>query len=156
MTSGIAAEISGYLSMRDKRADLLCDLLKYRVNDLRLEQPSIRLGVKYVDGLQIRTEDPAQWSLSNVPLTVYPSEMVYADNVLTTAASSFRYGNFFKSKLTGEFNMLTRQGTLYLSGIEVTHEGLATKLDVGEQTLVLVREKEGTFVIDFDELDCRS
>jgi len=153
MTSGIAAEISGYLSMRDKRADLLCDLLKYRVNDLRLEQPSIRLGVKYVDGLQIRTEDPAQWSLSNVPLTVYPSEMVYADNVLTTAASSFRYGNFFKSRLTGEFNMLTRQGTLYLSGIEVTHEGLATKLDVGEQTLVLVREKEGTFVIDFDELD---
>ncbi len=152
---GILAKVSGYFSINKKVADFNCELQKYHVKNFKLEQPRTLFRVRYLDNLIIDTKQTSQWSLSNVPITFYPSELVYADNVLTTAAGSFSYGNFFKSHFTGDFDTETRGGALYLSRIELTHNDLGTEIDVGDRTLVEISEKEGTFIIDFTEFDLR-
>ncbi len=155
MLPDIFAEVSGSFSIKNETADFNCDLLNYHVKDLKLEQPRIPFRLRYLDGLIITTKETAQWSLGNVPVTFYPSEIIYADNLLTFVSGSFSYGNFFKSRFTGDFNTLTREGSLYLSKIDITHERLDTEIDVGDRTLVEVGEKEGTFVIDFKEFDMK-
>jgi hypothetical protein len=152
---GILAKVSGYFSIKKQAADFNCELQKYHVKDFKLEQPRTLFRIRYLDNLILDTKETSQWSLSNVPITFYPSELVYAENVLTTAASSFSYGNFFKSQFTGDYNTETRKGVLYLSRIELTHNDLGTEIDVGDRTLVEISEKEGTFVIDFIEFDLR-
>jgi hypothetical protein len=155
MPPGILTEISGSFSIKKEIADFNCQLLTYHVNNLKLEQPKTQFRVRYLDKLIIDTKERSQWSLTNVPITFYPSALVYADNVLTTAASSFSYGNFFESQFTGDFNTKTREGALYLSRIKLTHNNLDTDIDIEERTLVEITEKEGTFVIDFTEFDLR-
>ena len=155
MLPGILTEISGSFSIKKEIADFNCQLLKYHVNNLKLEQPKTLFRVRYLDKLIMDTKETSQWSLTNVPITFYPSTLVYADNVLTTAASSFSYGNFFESQFTGDFNTKTREGALYLSRIKLTHNNLDTDIDIGDHTLVEITEREGTFVIDFTEFDLR-
>ena len=155
MLPDILAEVSGSFSIKNTTADFNCDLLNYHVKDLKLEQPKIPFRIRYLDRLIITTKETAQWSLGNVPVTFYPSEIIYADNLLTFASGSFSYGNFFKSSFTGDYNTLTREGSLYLSKIDITHERLDTEIDVGDRTLVEIGEKEGTFVVDFKEFDLK-
>ena len=155
MLPDIFAELSGSFSIMKETADFNCDLLNYHVKDLKLEQPKMPFRIRYLDKLIITAKETAQWSLGNVPVTFYPSEYIYADNLLTFVSGSFSYGNFFKSSFTGDFNMLTREGLLYLSKIDIMHERLATEIDVGDRTLVEVGEREGTFVIDFKEFDLK-
>lgn len=155
MSQDIQTEISGSFSIKKQIADFNCQLLKYHVNNLKLEQPRTMFRVRYLDKLIIDTKETSEWSLSNVPITFYPSELVYDDNVLTAVSSSFSYGKFFKSQFTGDYNTETREGALYLSRIELTHNGLVTDIDVRDRTLVEITEKEGTFVIDFTEFGLR-
>ena len=155
MLPDIVAEVSGSFSIKKETADFNCELLNYHVKDLKLEQPKVPFRIRYLDGLIITAKETAQWSLGNVPVTLYPSEYRYADNLLTFVSGSFSYGNFFTSSFTGDFDMVTREGSLFLSKIDITHDRLATEIEVGDRTLVEVGEKEGTFVIDFKEFDLK-
>ncbi len=155
MPSSILAEVSGYFSIKKGSIHLDCDLLKYQVNNLKLEQPKTPITVKYTDKLIISAAESSEWSLSNVPLTLYPSEVMYGGNNLTIASGSLSYGNLLMSNFTGDFDMLTSEGVLYLTHLNIIHEYLDTRINVGDRTIVEISEKDGVFDVNFEEFGVR-
>jgi len=152
---GIQTELSGFFSLRNKKANISCDILKYHVSDLLLLSPNISVDFDYDQELVFRTEETAYLSLSNIPVTLYPSEFRLDDEFFKISKSGISYGSFFDSRLAGQFNHRLAEGTFYLKKIDVTNENLENNLDIGDETLVEVRTEDEKFVVNCPEFDLR-
>jgi hypothetical protein len=152
---GERAEISGFFSIKKKKADITYNILKYHVKDLELIDPPLSVDVSYDKELVFRTKETANFSLSNIPITVYPSEFRLDDEFLKIAKSRISYGSFFDSKLKGAFNYQLNEGTFYLKKINITHQHLDKIQLVSDDTIVEVSSGGGNFVVICPELDLK-
>ncbi|MGI9536038.1 MAG: AsmA-like C-terminal domain-containing protein, partial [Desulfocapsaceae bacterium] len=155
ISTGIFAELAGYLSLRKKQVDLTCDLLEYYVKDLQLISSHIPIDIEYDNGLVIRTEETSLWKMSQMPVTLYPSEFAYHDDVFTVISSRISYGSLFDSYLSGFYNTENKKGAFSLKEIDVTSENLGKKLEIGRNADVEVSGVGGKFVVFFPHFDLR-
>lgn len=153
ISSGILAEISGYLSLRKKQVDLTCDLLEYYVKDLQLTSSHIPIDIEYDTGLVIRTEETSLWKMSQMPVTLYPSEFAYHDDVFSVKSSRISYGSLFDSYLSGYYNTENKKGLFSLKEIDVTNQDFEKKLEIGRNADVEVSGVGGKFVVYFPNFD---
>lgn len=151
----IDSELSGYFSLKDKQADLICDLLKYHVNDLKMTSPHIVIDIKYDEGLVISAEETAEFELNKMPVTLFPSQIKYSDDIFTVVTSRISYGEFFDSYLSGYFNRSQKKGQFSLSKIDVTNENFDERLSLGESVDLEVSEAEGNYHIFFPLFDLK-
>ncbi len=155
ISTGILAEISGYLSLRKQQVDLTCDLLEYYVRDLQLTSSHIPIDIEYDNGLVIRTEETSLWKMSQMPVTLYPSEFAYHDNVFSVKSSRISYGSLFDSYLSGYYNAENKKGLFSLKEIDVTNQNLEKKLEIGRNADVEVSGVGGKFVVYFPHFDLK-
>ncbi len=155
ISSGIFAEISGYISLRKKQVDLTCDLLEYYVRDMQLTSSHIPIDIEYDNGLVIRTEETSLWKMSQMPVTLYPSEFAYHDEVFMVNSSRISYGSLFDSYLSGYYNTENKKGLFSLKEIDVTSQNLEKKLEIGRNADVEVSGIGGRFVVYFPHFDLK-
>jgi hypothetical protein len=153
--SGIQAEISGYISLRKKEVDLVCDLLEYQVNDLELISSLSPIDIEYDKGLVIRTEAISLWKMSQMPMTLYPSVFAYHDHEFRIERSRISYGSLFDSYLYGHYNTESKKGLFSLQEIDVTNVNLYRELELGRNADVEVSGVGGKFVAYFPHFDLR-
>jgi len=151
--SGIDSELSGNFSLKNKQADFTCDLLKYHVKDLKLTSPHIVVDIKYDEGLVISTEETAEWELHKIPVTLFPSQVKYSDDVLTVVSSRMSYGELFDSYLAGYFNRKQKKGQFSLKKIGVTNVNFDERLSLGENVDLEVSGAGGNYLIFFPLFD---
>ncbi len=135
---GVKTKISGTFSLKEQRLDLDCDLLQYNVKDLLLGDKSCPLTVQFDEKLTIRNKMLSQWSLSQIPVSLYPSELNYSNNVLSVVSGRISYGNFFDSNISGQFNQLTKQGTFILNNLQIKDDVFGLFLSPGETVTVKI------------------
>lgn len=119
---GITTKISGSFSLNKQQIDLLCDLLKYNVNGLVLEKSPAPIHIHFDKKLAIQSTGLSQWSLNQVPFTLYPSEVTYVDDIFSVVQSRIRYGDSFDSNISGTFDSFSRQGRFTLKKTSITHD----------------------------------
>jgi hypothetical protein len=90
---------------------------KYHVNDLELLSPHVSVDIDYDQDWVSRMEETTQWSFSNIPVMLYPSEFRLDDQF-------FKVSN---SRLSGQFNHRLAEGTFYLTKIDVTNRNLRVR-----------------------------
>jgi hypothetical protein len=152
---GIESEISGAFSFKHKQADFTCDLLKFRVNDLELKTPHIDIDIKYDEGLFVTTEEIAEWELSKMPISLFPSQFEFEDDVFSVVSSRISYGELFDSYLAGYFNIGEKNGRFSLEKIDVKSKDLEEKLTLGQNVDVEINGKGGNYVIFFPIFDLK-
>lgn len=150
---GILSEVSGYLSIKKQQANITCDILKYRIKDLELTSGHLALTVKYDQGLTITTEKTAWWTLGNVPVSLFPSEFSYSDEILTVIKSSISYGDFFESHVAGYFNKRLSKGEFTLLKIDVTNQNIKKSFYIDNDAHVVVSGAKGKYEIVFPEFN---
>ncbi len=153
--SGILAELSGSISLRKKEVDLVCDLLEYHVRDLELTSSHVPIDIEYDNGLVIRTGETSLWSMSQMPVTLYPSAFAYHDREFTVESSRISYGSLFDSYLSGYYNTEQKKGLFSLEEIDVTNQNLENKLEIGKNADVEVSGIGGKFVAYFPHFDLK-
>ncbi|MFT5728106.1 MAG: hypothetical protein ACI8PB_002258 [Desulforhopalus sp.] len=150
---GIASEISGFFSMKKMQADFTCDLLKFHVNDLKLKTPHIAIDITYDEGLFVTTEEIAEWELSKMPISLFPSQFEFEDDVFSVVSSRISYGELFDSYLAGYFNIDENNGRFSLEKIDVKSEDLEERLTLGQNVDVEINSESGNFIIFFPLFD---
>ncbi len=155
ISSGNLAELSGYISLRDYQLDLTCDLLEYHVGDLKLTSSHIPIGIEYDNGLVIITEETSQWEMSQMPVTLYPSQFAYHNHVFTVNRSRISYGSLFDSYLSGYYDTERKEGLFSLQEIDVINQDLQKKLKLGSSADVEVSGAGGNFVVYFPNFDLK-
>jgi len=154
-SSGIFTEISGYISLRKKQVDLTCDLLEYNVKDLQLISPHIAIDIEYDNGLVIKTGETSLWNLSQMPVTLYPSEFADHDDIFTVKKSRISYGSLFDSYLSGFYNRQDKLGLFTLEKIDVTNQNLEKDLIISRSADVEVSGVGGKFVVYIPDFDLK-
>lgn len=155
LSSGILSKISGDVSIKNKRAHLTCDLLKYQSKDLELKSPVHAIDIVYDQNLVIRTEEKALVSLNKIPVVLYPSELKYEDDVLTVTKSRISYGGFFDGHVTGYYNIKNSDGRFSLGEINITNEKLVEYLEIDDETVCEISDVDGNFRVYFPEYDLK-
>ena len=149
---GVKTKISGMFSLKEQRLDLDCDLLRYNIQDLLLADKRCPLTVQYDKKLTIRNKTLSQWSLSQVPVSLYPTELNYSNNVLSVASGRISYGKFFDSNISGQFDQLTKQGTFTLNNLQIKDDFLGLLLKPDETVTVKIDASGDNLLITVPEL----
>jgi hypothetical protein len=149
---GIEADLSGSLSIKRKKVDITCDISKYHVNDLELLSPHVSLDIDYDQDWVFRIEETIQWSLSNIPVMLYPSEFRLDDQFFKVSNSRISYGTYFDSRFSGQFNHRLSEGTFYLKKIDVTNRNFEENIHIGDETVFEMRSEGGRFIVSCPEL----
>ncbi|MGI9535844.1 MAG: AsmA-like C-terminal domain-containing protein, partial [Desulfocapsaceae bacterium] len=152
---GIQTEVSGALSIKKKTAELACDLSRLHVNDLMLLSSNISVEIGYDQDWVFRTREPSQWSLNNMPITLYPLDVQLDNQFIKVAESRISYGSFFDSQISGELDYQNKQGAFYLKKIDVTDQNLEENLEIGQETLVQLDNHGEHTIISVPEFDLR-
>jgi hypothetical protein len=150
---GIDSEISGSYSIKNRQADFTCDLFKYHTRDLELITSQLAVDINYDQGLVISTSETAEWELSKMPVTVFPSHFKYSDDIFSVVSSRISYGQFFDSYLAGFFNRKEGKGRFSLQKIDVTNPDLEARLTLGENVDLEVSGEGGNYLVFFPIFD---
>ena len=153
ISSGIASKISGSISIKEQKIDVQSELLEYQGNDLVLERSGLPVAIQYDKELILRTEKTSHWKVNKIPTTLYPSEFKYADNILSMIKGRMSYGGFFDSRISGQFNTLSKEGTFLLEDLHIKEKSIGDLLDSPDGISVKVSGKDNKLVINVPELD---
>ncbi|HID69449.1 MAG TPA: hypothetical protein EYP35_03070 [Desulfobacterales bacterium] len=150
---GVKSKISGTFSLKEQSLDLNCDLLQYNVQDLILGKNNCPLTVQFDKELTIRSKTISQWSLNQIPVSLYPSELNYSNNILSVVSGRMSYGKFFDSNISGQFDQLTKQGTFTLKNLQIKDDFFGLLLSPDDTMTVRIDAREENLVITVPELD---
>lgn len=139
--SRISSEVSGSFSLKNRQVDLRCDLLEYHVKDLVLKEGGIPLKIQYDKDLTIKSDKLSQWSMNNIPVSIYPSEFTFGDSVLSVISGRIKYGTFFDSSLSGSYDFLSHQGAIVLENLQIKKDAVENVLNPSDVVFV---ELDGT------------
>ena len=153
MPPEIASEISGEFSLKHKKAEFTCDLLNFNFKAFKLMSPHLAFDIKFDNGLYISNEEVAEWELSKMPITFFPSTFKYKEATLSVLSSRLSYGELFDSYLAGYFDIKAESGRFSLNKIDVMSENLKERLTLGENVDVEINGKDGDYVIFFPLYD---
>jgi hypothetical protein len=153
LPSKIESEISGEFSLKHQKADFSCDLLTFNAKAFELISPHILFDIKFDNGLYISTEEVAEWELSKMPITFFPSTIEYKEATLSVVSSRLSYGDLFDSYLAGYFDMKAKSGRFSLNKIDLMSENLKQRLTLGKNVDIEVNGKDGDYVIFFPLFD---
>jgi hypothetical protein len=137
------------------QADFTCDLLKYHVKDLELTSPHLAVDIKYDNGLFITTEETAEWKLSKMPVTLFPSKFRYGDDIFSVVTSRLSYGELFDSHVDGYFSMKENKGRFSLQKIDITSKNLEERLKIDANADVEINGAGGNYVVIFPAFDLK-
>ncbi|TKB09284.1 AsmA-like C-terminal domain-containing protein [Desulforhopalus sp. IMCC35007] len=146
---GISSEISGHYSIKNRQADFTCKLLQYHTGDLELITSALAVDIQYDQGLIINTSETAEWELSKMPVTLFPSRFKYSDDIFSVVSSRISYGRFFDSYLAGFFNRKEGSGRFSLQKIDVTNPDLEERLTLGQNVDLEVSGEGGNYLVFF-------
>jgi AsmA-like C-terminal region/Protein of unknown function len=149
----VSTEISGTVSLKEQRIDLKCNLLQYNGKGLQLEKSPKPLIIRYDKELTIRSEKESQWLLNNIPVTLYPSEFKFSDNIYSITSGRISYGKFFDSNISGHYNQLTNQGEFLLEDLDIKKESIGHFLTPDNAISIEVDGREETLLLKVPELD---
>jgi len=152
-SSSITAKISGSLLFKEKKFDLQSDLLKYQFNDIVLEQASLPIFIKYDKDLTITTEKTSDWKVNNILTTLYPSQFIYGDNILTMTNGRISYGEFFDSQISGHYDKLQKKGVFFLNDLHIKQKDIGDLFGSSKGIHIEVSSKASGLVINAPELD---
>ena len=152
-SSGIKSEISGSFSFKEKKVDIHCDLLKYQVNDLVLEDSVLPISVQYDKELTISTEKTSRWQVNNVLTTLYLSQFKYGGNIVSMINGRISYGDFFDSRITGHYDNASKEGTFLLEDLHIKEKDIGNLFGASKGIPVEISEKDEKLVIRIPELD---
>ncbi len=147
-----SAEISGGFSLKEKLFDFDVTLLQYEVRDLELMQPVSRLKVRYDKKMTIHSEEESKWELSNVLITLYPSEFQVSDGIFSVVAGKICYGNIFESSISGSFNNITRMGEFLFEDLDVQKESIGHFLSLAEGVRLAVDARGRDLLLEVADL----
>lgn len=150
---GISSKISGSFFFKELRFDFKCDLLKYDVNDLILKKSHGPFFIHFNKKLTIQSTKVSDWSLNQMPVSLYPSEFNYWNNIFSIASGRISYGEFFDSNVSGQFNHLSKQGTYILDNLSIKHSFLGLVLSPSDTVSVKVDAGQDNLLITIPELD---
>jgi AsmA-like C-terminal region/Protein of unknown function len=146
------AEVSGAFSLKGQTVDFQCDLLKYTVKDLVLEQDHMPFRLQYDQKLMLRTEKKSRWSLNHISIMEYPSEYKFEDNVLYLVDGRISYGQFFDSHVSGHYNYREDQGSFLLENLQIRKEELGNIFSPGNAVAVEVDGRKESLLVRIPEL----
>lgn len=149
----VSTEISGTFSIKEQRVDLQCDLLQYHAKDLKLVKNQEPLTIQYNKELTIRSEKESQWLLNTIPVTLYPSEFKFSDNIYSVTSARISYGEFFDSNISGHYNHLTNQGRFLLEDLDVRKDVFGHLLTPGNAVSIEVDGQKEMLLLNVPELD---
>ncbi len=149
---GITAEISGKFSLQDKIFDLKADILKYHSQYLQLVDSPGTLMLKYDKNMLIRSESESKWILHGVPFVLSPAELTFSEESFAINRGGVRYGDVFKSNVSGRYNHKLKKGTFELEHLDVTNEKIGHVLAPSDILTVQVAVENRGLVFNFPEL----
>lgn len=152
---GISARISGSLSINKKTIDLQGDLLQYHLKDLIMVTPSTPVSISYDKTLIIHHPKTSKWRLNNVPITLYPIEFSYSNNIISIVDGRLSYGSFFDSHVSGTFDYKLKHGSFYLEHLNINKERINEQLALDRGLQVEVNTQNKGIIIDLPDLDLR-
>jgi hypothetical protein len=153
ISPGIASKISGLISIKEQKIDIQSEILKYQGNDLVLETSGLPIAIQYDKELTFQTGKTSHWKVNNISTTLYPSEFTYADNILSMINGRMSYGDFFDSRISGQFNSLSKEGSFLLEDLHIKEKNIGDLLDSPDSISVKVSGKDDKLVINVPELD---
>lgn len=152
---GVETQVSGKVSIKKKQVDIKCDISKFHVNDFRLLSPHASIDISYDLDWAFNTDETVLWSLSNIPITLYPSAFKLNDQFFEVSNSRIDYGSFFDSQLSGQYNHRLAEGAFYLKNIDVTNKKLEKNFRIDEEALVEIHHEAGRLIVSCPELDLK-
>ncbi len=150
---GISSKISGSFVLKELLFDFKCDLLKYDVNGLILKKSRDPFLVHFDKKLTIRSTRVSEWSLNQMPVSLYPSEFNYLDTIFSMVSGRISYGKFFDSNISGQFDHFSKQGTFILDNLYIKHSFLGLFLSPRDTVSVEVDAGQDNLLIKIPELD---
>ncbi len=147
-----SAEVSGTFSLKEKLLDLDVTLLQYKVKDLELMQPFLRLDFQYDKELTICSEEESRWELSTVPIILYPAEFQVSNTLFAVTDGKIRYGKFFESSISGSFDVVTKMGEFFFKELDVQEESIGHFLHPIEELKVAVDARGRNLLLEVADL----
>lgn len=149
--SWASLEVSGSFSLKKQQVDLKCELLEYHIKDLVLKDGGVPLRIQYDQQLIIKSEELSQWSMNNIPVSLYPSEFKFGDNVLSMTRGRIKYGTFFDSSISGSYDYLSNQGTMFLENLRIRKDAVGHFLNPSDVVSVEVDGAQKTLLFRVPE-----
>ena len=150
---GISSKISGPFFLKEQRFDFIANLLKYDVNDLILKKSHGPFLIHFNKKLTIQSTKVSEWSLNQMPVSLYPSEFKYWKNIFSIVSGRISYGKFFDSNVSGQFDHLSKQGTYILDNLYIKHSFLGLVLSPRDTVSLEVDARHDNLLIKVPELD---
>lgn len=148
-----ATEISGTFSIAERSLDLRCDLLQYQGQGLQLEEEIDALSVRYDKALLVRSNTESQWLVGGVPVTLFPFEIKLSEDGLLEGSGRIRFGKFFDSGVTGQYDLGSGKGLFVLDDLDIKDETVGHFLTPGNALSVAVDASSDTLRLKVPELD---
>lgn len=147
----IEVTLAGSFAGKEQRVDLQGALHKCSVERLLLTSPDVPVRVYYDKGLRVQNKKESQWSVDQIPVTLYPTKVEYSQNVLSVTSDRLSYGEFFDAGISGFYDHTLSKGEFSitephlkgaaLAGLLATDTTLSVQVDASKEPLrVLVPE----------------
>ena len=150
---GISANIAGLFSLKDKQVKLQCEVLQVDFKNVVLEHPGISLEIEYQQKLTIRHNDVSNWRINNIPTSIHPSEITHGENILTMKNLRIKYGDFFDSEISGNYDTSKHLGDFHLQNIKIKNQDIGHLLNSKSGMSVKISTTDKNLIINVPDLD---
>jgi hypothetical protein len=123
-SSGIEAEFSGSFSINRQIANLQGKLLKVDTHDLLFDGTNLPFTLLYNQELIFRTEELSQWHQNDTAVTLEPLELRFDGKMIKWKTGQVGYGTFFTGGVSGNYNIKTAHGDIFLNNIQLKNDHL--------------------------------
>ena len=109
--------------------------------------------IQFDKQLTVRSEKPSQWKLNQIPVSIYPSEVIFGNNAFSVTSGRMTYGTFFDSNISGHFDQLSKQGFFTLENLHIKHDVFGVFLNPSDTISIEIEGRKDKLLITVPELD---
>lgn len=150
---GIKARIMGTFSLKKQEFTGKSELYEYKRKDLILETSPVPIVLTYHNKFTIQHIKESHWRLNNIETILYPSKFTYGDNVLEMIDGQIAYGNFFTSKISGQYHFDTKKGLFSLNQLKIKEKQIGQLINAQSKIAVKVGGEKKRLIFTVPELD---
>lgn len=136
--------INGPIELKEKKAALEIDILKFDFNGLTLNQSHFPLSIQYDRDLNISSVQNVHWKYDDTNITFTPSKLTINDEGITIVKNHFDVDDIMESKLEGFYSFSKKMGTFKLHDFTFYNEAVGNlfKSDKEIPVTVLLDKKD--------------
>jgi len=147
------AFISGFINLKDEKAQFNADVLKLSYEGIELSQSNTPLLISYDKQLSIRSKNEIFFNIAGSNYKINDLFMKIDENKISLKHTKIDIGKYIQTKIYANYNYKTNKSHISLSNFTLTDPNTNKTIYKNKKIMLSASNKDNTLTISSKELD---